>query len=161
MSAPFIIVEAIFPGMTQLDFTAPHTVFSRLPGVEVIVASAEGGEVRTEGDLCFAGVKRLREIERCDLLFAPGGRNATIVMNDRAYMDEFERLARLAPGEVPQVAGAQVVEHDHVRALRITPGILATNAMRKIILRPHCGFGCFVSCFLHSSFVLVCWRAGR
>ena len=93
MSAPFIIVEAIFPGMTQLDFTAPHTVFSRLPGVEVIVASAEGGEVRTEGDLCFAGVKRLREIERCDLLFAPGGRNATIVMNDRAYMDEFERLA--------------------------------------------------------------------
>jgi putative intracellular protease/amidase len=93
MSAPFTIVEAIYPGMTQLDFTAPHTVFSRLPGAEVIVASAEGGEVRTEGDLCFSGIRRLADIERCDLLFAPGGRNATIVMNDRAYMDEFERLA--------------------------------------------------------------------
>ena len=43
--------------------------------------------------LTFAGVRRLAEIESCDLLFAPGGRNATVVINDRAYMDEFERLA--------------------------------------------------------------------
>jgi len=68
-------------------------VCSRLPGVEVIVASAAGGEVATEGALTFAGVRRLAEIESCDLLFAPGGRNATVVINDRAYMDEFERLA--------------------------------------------------------------------
>jgi putative intracellular protease/amidase len=93
MNQPFRIVEAIYPGMTQLDFTAPHTVFSRLPGVEVIVASAEGGEVHSEGGLTFAGVRRLAEIETCDLLFAPGGRNATVVINDRAFMDEFERLA--------------------------------------------------------------------
>jgi transcriptional regulator GlxA family with amidase domain len=93
MSPPFRIVEAIYPGMTQLDFTAPHTVFSRLPDTEVIVASAAGGEVRSEGGLVFAGVRRLADIERCDLLFAPGGRNATTVINDRAYMYEFERLA--------------------------------------------------------------------
>ena len=30
--AEFLIVETIYPGMTQLDFTAPHTVFSRIPG---------------------------------------------------------------------------------------------------------------------------------
>lgn len=96
MSQPFRIVEAIYPGMTQLDFTAPHTVFSRLPGVEVIVASAEGGEVRSEGGLVFAGVRRLAEIESCSLLFAPGGRNATVVINDRAFMNEFERLAASA-----------------------------------------------------------------
>ncbi len=93
MSAKFRIVEAIYPGMTQLDFTAPHTVFSRLPDVEVIVASAEGGEVRSDGGLTFAGVRQLAEIESCDLLFAPGGRNATVVINDRVFMDEFERLA--------------------------------------------------------------------
>jgi hypothetical protein len=29
-AAPFVIVEAIYPGMTQLDFTGPHTIFSRL-----------------------------------------------------------------------------------------------------------------------------------
>ena len=93
MSQPFRIVEAIYPGMTQFDFTAPHTVFSRLPGVEAIVASAAGGEVATEGGLTFSRIKRLDEVEACDLLFAPGGRNATLVINDRAYMDEFERLA--------------------------------------------------------------------
>jgi len=93
MNPPFRIVEAIYPGMTQLDFTAPHTVFSRLPGVEVVVASAEGGEVRADGGLTFAGVRRLAEIDACDLLFAPGGRNATVVINDRAFMDAFDRLA--------------------------------------------------------------------
>ena len=93
MTPPFRIVEAIYPGMTQLDFTAPHTVFSRLPGVEVVVASAAGGEVDADGGLIFAGVRRLAEIEACDLLFAPGGRNATVVINDRAFMDEFDRLA--------------------------------------------------------------------
>ena len=93
MNPPFRIVEAIYPGMTQLDFTAPHTVFSRLPGVEVVVASAEGGEVRADGGLTFAGVRRLAEIDACDLLFVPGGRNATVVINDRAFMDAFDRLA--------------------------------------------------------------------
>ena len=29
--APFIIVEALYPGLTQLDFTGPHTIFSRIP----------------------------------------------------------------------------------------------------------------------------------
>ena len=37
--------------------------------------------------------KRLAEIERCDLLFVPGGMAATDVINDRAFMAEFERLA--------------------------------------------------------------------
>jgi putative intracellular protease/amidase len=39
----FLIVEAIYPGMTQLDFTGPHTFFSRIPGARVVVASEPGG----------------------------------------------------------------------------------------------------------------------
>ena len=30
--SPFVIVEALYPGLTQLDFTGPHTIFSRIPG---------------------------------------------------------------------------------------------------------------------------------
>jgi hypothetical protein len=41
-AAPFVIVEAIYPGMTQLDFTGPHTIFSRLPNVVTMVASEQG-----------------------------------------------------------------------------------------------------------------------
>ena len=93
MSQPFIIVEALFPGLTQLDFTGPHTVFSRLPGVQVIVASAQGGLVSSDGGLTFAGAARLADIPRCDLLFAPGGVAVTEAINDSAYIDEVRRLA--------------------------------------------------------------------
>ena len=90
---PFIIVEAIYPGMTQLDFTAPHTVFSRIPGAETIVASEPGGEIVSDGGLTFAGTTRLAEIDRCDLIFFPGGFAATEVACDAAFMAEAKRLA--------------------------------------------------------------------
>ncbi|HEY1427344.1 MAG TPA: DJ-1/PfpI family protein [Caulobacteraceae bacterium] len=91
--APFRIVEAIFPGMTQLDFTGPHTVFSRLPDSEVIVASALGGEIESDGGLVFARTARLADIDRCDLIFFPGGLATTEAINDGAFMAEATRLA--------------------------------------------------------------------
>ncbi|HZZ88107.1 MAG TPA: DJ-1/PfpI family protein [Caulobacteraceae bacterium] len=90
---PFRIVEAIYPGMTQLDFTAPHTVFSRIPGAETIVASEPGGEIVSDGGLRFAGTVRMAEIERCDLLFFPGGFAATEAATDPAFMAQARRLA--------------------------------------------------------------------
>ena len=91
--APFRIVEAIYPGMTQLDFTAPHTVFSRIPNAETLVASEPGGEIESEGGLVFARTRRLADIDRCDLIFFPGGLAATAVINDAAFMAEARRLA--------------------------------------------------------------------
>jgi len=90
---PFRIVEAIYPGMTQLDFTAPHTFFSRIPNVETIVASEAGGEITSDGGLIFAGTRPLAEIDRCDLLFVPGGLAATEASNNAAFMREVKRLA--------------------------------------------------------------------
>ena len=90
---PFTIVCAIFPGMTQLDFTGPHTVFSRIPNTETIVASAAGGAVKSEGGLIFADTARLADIEHCDLLFVPGGVATGRVINDPGFMAEFKRLA--------------------------------------------------------------------
>jgi cyclohexyl-isocyanide hydratase len=90
---PFIIVEAIYPGMTQLDFTGPHTIFHRIPNCQTIVASETGGSIESEGGLIFAGTTRMAEIERCDLLFVPGGMAATDIINDLAFMAEFKRLA--------------------------------------------------------------------
>jgi putative intracellular protease/amidase len=90
---PFRIVEVIFDGMTQLDFTAPHTVFTRIPGAEVTVACQAGGAVVSDGGLTFAGVTPLAEVERCDLIFFPGGLATTEVINDAAFMAEATRLA--------------------------------------------------------------------
>jgi cyclohexyl-isocyanide hydratase len=92
-TTPFVIVEAVYPGMTQLDFTAPHTIFSRLPNVLTVVASARGGTVESEGGLAFANTARLAEVARCDLLFTPGGMAATEVINDMAFMAQIARLA--------------------------------------------------------------------
>jgi transcriptional regulator GlxA family with amidase domain len=90
---PFRIVEVIYPGMTQLDFTAPHTVFSRIPNSETIVASLPGGPIESDGGLTFAGTTPMADIDRCDLLFFPGGFAATEVAADPAFMSEAKRLA--------------------------------------------------------------------
>ncbi len=89
----FLIVESIYPGMTQLDFTGPHTVFSRIPNATVVVASAAGGAIESDGSLVFAGTRRLADIERCDLLFVPGGVAVTDLFGDNVFMREFRRLA--------------------------------------------------------------------
>ena len=46
---PTIIVFALFPGVTQLDFTGPHQVLSRLPGAQVLLASRTGEPIETDG----------------------------------------------------------------------------------------------------------------
>ena len=90
---PMVIVEALFEGLTQLDFTGPHTVLHRIPGAETIVASVNGGTVHSDGGLAFAGTTRLEDIARCDLLMVPGGLAATEAALDRAYIAQLQRLA--------------------------------------------------------------------
>lgn len=85
------IVFALFPGVTQLDFTGPHQVFSRLPGAKVTVASMGGADVAADG-LVFAGLADLKAIVRCDLLCVPGGFGTTDAMLDEAFVAEVRRL---------------------------------------------------------------------
>jgi transcriptional regulator GlxA family with amidase domain len=88
-----VIVFALFPGVTQLDFTGPHQVFSMLPGGEVIVASTEGGTLASSG-LIFAGLRRLSDIAECDVICVPGGRGVTDnAIRDEIFLRELRRLA--------------------------------------------------------------------
>jgi len=92
-----VIVFALFPGVTQLDFTGPHEVFSSLPGASVILASAEGGAIEATGGMTFAGVRRLAEIPECDVVCVPGGLGATDnAIRDEVFLDELRRLAATA-----------------------------------------------------------------
>jgi len=93
---PIRIVFALFPGVTQLDFTGPHQVFSRLPGAEVILASREGGAIETD-KITFAALRRLGDIERCDVICVPGGLGATDnAIADPEFLRELRRLAEKA-----------------------------------------------------------------
>jgi cyclohexyl-isocyanide hydratase len=91
-----IIVFALFPGVTQLDFTGPHQVFSLLPGATVILASTAGGAIESDG-ITFAGVRRLADVPTCDVLCVPGGRGVTDnAIGDEAFLGELRRLAASA-----------------------------------------------------------------
>lgn len=93
MSADFPVVFALYPNITQLDFTGPYEVFTRLPGARCILASTDGGTIEAGGGMMFAGVRKLQEIESCALLCVPGGFGTVAAMEDRRYLAELRRLA--------------------------------------------------------------------
>ena len=96
MNAPFTVVFALYPRVTQLDFTAPFEVFARLPNAQCLLASTQGGSVQADGGITFANVERLRDVERSDLLCVPGGFGCIAALDDRDYLTELRRLASQA-----------------------------------------------------------------
>lgn len=86
------IVFPLFDGVTQLDFTAPHQAFSRVPGARVTVASVGGREVEADG-LAFCKLADLAEVEECDVLCVPGGFGTIAAILDEEFMREIHRLA--------------------------------------------------------------------
>ena len=91
-----VIVFALFPGATQLDFTGPHQVLSRLPGATVTLASPQGGSVEADG-MVFAGLRRLADIPACDLICVSGGGGVTDnAIHDSEFLAELRRLAATA-----------------------------------------------------------------
>lgn len=88
----FTVVFPLYPGVTQLDFTGPHQVFSRLPDAKVLAASLGGQDIEADG-LMFASLGDLTKVERCDLICVPGGFGAMEAMLDEAFLKEVRRLA--------------------------------------------------------------------
>ncbi len=91
--AAFVVVFAIFEDLTQLDFTGPFEVLTRLPRAQAIIASRDGGTVRAGHGMAFEGTRRLAEIDRCNLICVPGGPGTAAAMLDEAYIAEVRRLA--------------------------------------------------------------------
>ena len=90
-TAKLQVLFPIYPGVTHLDFTGPHQVLSRAPGLEVTVASMGGRDMTSDG-LTFTGLADLAKVEHCDLVCVPGGLGATEAMLDEAFLREIRRL---------------------------------------------------------------------
>ena len=93
MPAALPVVFALYPDITQLDFTAPLEVLARLPGAAVRLASVAGGELGASGGLTFAHLERLDAVRECALLCVPGGFGTAQAMADEAYLGHVARLA--------------------------------------------------------------------
>ena len=96
MSTDFPVVFALYPRVTQLDFTGPFEVFARLPRARCVLASVHGGSIQGDGDITFANVARLGDISGCALLCVPGGFGTVAAMEDQDYLNELRRLAATA-----------------------------------------------------------------
>jgi cyclohexyl-isocyanide hydratase len=94
MATPFTAVFALFPRITQLDFTGPFEVLSRLPNARCILASVDGNELEADKGLRFAGLTRLADIDECTLLCVPGGFGTVAAIEDPAYLAAIGRLAQ-------------------------------------------------------------------
>jgi cyclohexyl-isocyanide hydratase len=96
MAADFTVVFALYPRVTQLDFTGPYEVFRRLPGAECVLASASGGDLEADGGITFAKVRRLADIERCAIICVPGGFGTIEAIEDQELLAQIRRLAMSA-----------------------------------------------------------------
>jgi transcriptional regulator GlxA family with amidase domain len=93
---PFEVVFALYPRITQLDFTGPFEVFSRLPGARCTLASVSGGAVQAEGGLTFSNVMPLTDVRECTLLCVPGGFGSVEALGDASYLTQVRRLGTQA-----------------------------------------------------------------
>jgi len=96
MSEPFSIVFALFPGMTQLDFTGPFEVLRRAPNARITLASRTGGEISADSGLTFAGLSKLSDVAGCDLICVPGGGGQAAPVRDAEFVAEVRRLGQRA-----------------------------------------------------------------
>ena len=96
MTGDFSVVFALYPRVTQLDFTAPFEIFARLPRARCVLASVDGVPIQGDGGITFSGIVRLADVDACELLCVPGGFGTVAAMEDRIYLSELERLAAKA-----------------------------------------------------------------
>jgi cyclohexyl-isocyanide hydratase len=96
MDSDFSVVFALYPNVTQLDFTGPFEVFARLPNARCTLASVAGGTIQGDGGITFAGVARLADVAQCALLCVPGGFGTIAALGDQSYISALRRLGSQA-----------------------------------------------------------------
>ncbi len=96
MAQAFRIVFVLYPRLTQLDFTGPYEVLARVPNTEIVIASKEGGALKTEMGLTFADLTKLADVDGADMIMIPGGPGQTDAMQDPEFMAHVKRLGASA-----------------------------------------------------------------
>ena len=92
------VVIVAFPGVQSLDVTGPLEVFHGAGlatggGYEVVVATLDGGTVRTSSGLVLGGDVALPELDAIDTLIVAGGRGTRPRVADPALVDWLRRRA--------------------------------------------------------------------
>lgn len=80
------IVFLVFPGITQLDFTAPAQALCRLPDAHLASAAKAGGPVTTDAGFAILPTHSFSDAPRADILCVPGGHGVAEALQDAATL---------------------------------------------------------------------------
>ena len=88
----FNIGFAIFPGITQLDFTGPLQVLNRMPDVKTHIVAKSLDPVPSDCGLSLVPTTTFQDCPRQDLICVPGGFGVVKAMTDRETVDHSKAL---------------------------------------------------------------------
>jgi len=109
MSTPLQIGLVIFPRVTQLDFTGPLQVFSRVPGAKVHLIWKRIEPVASDTVLTLTPTMTLAECPQLDVICVPGGLGADDMVNDEEVLAFLRRQAAGAKFITSVCTGALVL----------------------------------------------------
>ena len=87
------IIFLLFPGITQLDFTAPAQALSRMPGAVVAGAAATLDPLATDSGFAIVPTHDFASAPQADILCVPGGHGVADALGDAATIDFIARQA--------------------------------------------------------------------
>ena len=82
MSGRLNIAFVLFPNVTQLDFTGPLQVLSRIPGAKIHIVAKSLAPVTTDAALTLNPTTTFQKCPPVDVLVIPGGFGVDEAMND-------------------------------------------------------------------------------
>lgn len=88
------IVMLAYPGMTQLDLTGPFEVLARLPDAKVHLAWKSTRAITDAAGLTLEPTTKFGHLDRCDVLFVPGGPGQVGLMADETVLRFLRYLAQ-------------------------------------------------------------------
>jgi len=90
---PLHIAFLLFPGVTQLDLTAPVQVLSRLGNAKLDLVAKTRDPVDTDAQIQLLPTATFDDVTRTDILCVPGGFGVVAAMEDRATLDWLRQVA--------------------------------------------------------------------
>lgn len=87
------VVFLLFPGITQLDFTAPAQALSRMPGALLACAATNLAPIPTDSGFAIVPTHDFASAPQADILCVPGGHGVAEALGDDATIDFIARQA--------------------------------------------------------------------
>jgi cyclohexyl-isocyanide hydratase len=96
MSEPLHIGLLLFPKVTQLDFTGPLQVFSRVPDATIHLIWKRIEPIATDSVLTLTPTISFADCPQLDVICVPGGAGTDDLVNDKETLDFLRTQATLA-----------------------------------------------------------------